>query len=364
MFKNFLKIAWRNLLKNKIYSIINITGLASGMAVAMIIGLWIYDEVSANRHFKNYETLNQVMMHQTFDGFRGTQMALPFPLGEELKNKYPDFKGVAMCDWGQPHSLIYGEKKFNRYGHFIGEDAINMFSIKILDGDKNPLHDPYSIVLTDETAKILFGNENPIGKMVKLDNEINLKVTAVVNKQPKNSSLSYDYLIPFSLQESIYTWVKQYHKTNWGNNSWQAFVQLNDNANAASVNKKIKNVIISHFTDENTLKHIIPEVFIHPMKKWRLYSDFENGKNTGGFIKYVRLFGILGAIVLVIACINFMNLSTARSEKRSKEVGVRKAVGSKRKQLISQFLSESLLIAVLAFFLALGHCSTRAALFQ
>ena len=342
------------MLKNKIYSIINIAGLASGMAVAMIIGLWIYDEASANRHFKNYETLYQVMMHQTFDGVRYSQQALPFPIGEELKNKYPDFKGVAMCDWGQQHSLIYGEKKFNKYGHFISEDAVNMFSLKILNGDKNPLHDPYSIVLTDETAKAIFGNQNPIGKVVKMDNATNLKVTAIVPKQPKNSSLNFDYLIPFQLQEIIYTWVKQYHKTNWGNNSWQVYVQLNDNASLESVNAKIKNVVISHFTDENTLKHIIPEVFIHPMSKWRLYSDFENGKNTGGFIKYVRMFGILGLIVLLIACINFMNLSTARSEKRAKEVGVRKAVGSGRKQLISQFLSESMLISALAFLFALG----------
>ncbi|HVY74393.1 MAG TPA: ABC transporter permease [Puia sp.] len=354
MFKNYFKIAWRNLLKNKIYSVINIAGLASGMAVAIIIGLWIYDEASANRHFKNYETLYQVMMHQTFDDFRGTQMALPYPIGEELKAKYPDFKGVAMCDWGSSRSLVYGEKKMIKFGHFIGEDAVNMFSLKILNGDKNPLHDPYSIVLTEETAEALFGHENPIGKMVKLDNETNLKVTAVVPKQPKNSSLTFDYLIPFRLQETIYPWIKQYHKTNWGNNSWQTFVQLNDNAGEKAVDAKIKNTVIAHFTDENTLKHIIPEVFIHPMSKWRLYSDFENGKNVGGFIKYVRMFGILGFIVLLIACINFMNLSTARSEKRAKEVGVRKTIGSGRKALISQFLSESVLIATLAFLLALG----------
>jgi putative ABC transport system permease protein len=354
MFKNYFKIAWRNLVKNKVYSFINIAGLATGMAVAMIIGLWIYDEASANRHFKNYETIYQVMMHQTFDGFRGTQSAVPFPLGEELKNKFPDFKGVAMSDWGGNHSLVYGEKKLSKYGHFLGEDGVDMFSLQILQGDKNPLHDPYSIVLTDETAKAFFGNENAIGKVLKLDNETNLKVTAIVPQQPKNSSFTFDYLIPFQLQESIYTWIKQYHKTNWGNNSWQAFVQLNNNATEKSTDAKIKNVVISHFTDENTLKHIIPEVFIHPMAKWRLYADFENGKNTGGFIKYVKMFGILGLIVLLIACINFMNLSTARSEKRAKEVGVRKAVGSGRKQLISQFLSESMLISALAFVLALG----------
>jgi putative ABC transport system permease protein len=354
MFKNNLKIAWRNLLKSKTYSFINIAGLAAGMAVAMIIGLWISDELSANRLFKNYDTIYQVMMHQTFDGKRGTQTALPYPIGEELKAKFPDMKGVAMCDWGQNHSLVYGDKKISKFGHYIGEDAINMFSLNIVSGDKNPLHDLKSIVLTEETAKALFPNDNPLNKIVRVDNTVDLKVTAVVRKLPKNSSLQFDYLIPFELQETIYSYIKQYHKTNWGNNSWQVFVQLNDHATEKSVDAKIKNVVISHITDENTLKHVKPEVIIQPMSKWRLYNDFENGVNTGGFIKYVRMFGILGLVVLLIACINFMNLSTARSEKRAKEVGVRKAVGSNRNQLIRQFLSESLFISVLAFLFALG----------
>ena len=353
MFRNYFKIAWRNLLKSKTYSFINIAGLAAGMAVAMIIGLWMADELSANRQFKNYDSIYQVMMHQTFDGKRGTQISIPYPLGDELKTKYPDMKGVAMCDWGQNHSLVYGDKKISKFGHFICEDAVNIFSLNIQSGDKNPLHDPHSIVLTEETAKALFANENPLDKIVRMDNTVDLKVTAVVSKLPKNSSLSFDYLMPFQLQESIYPWIKLYHKTNWGNNSWQVFVQLNDHATEKSVDAKIRNVVISHATDENTIKSIKPEVFIHPMSKWRLYGDFENGVNTGGFIKYVRMFGILGSVVLLIACINFMNLSTARSEKRAKEVGVRKAVGSDRGQLISQFLSESLFISVLAFIFAL-----------
>jgi putative ABC transport system permease protein len=354
MFKNNLKIAWRNLLKSKTYSFINILGLAAGMAVAMIIGLWISDEISANKQFKNYDSIYQVMMNQTFDGKRGSQIALPWPIGDELKTKFPDLKAVAMCDWGQNHSLVYGDKKISKRGHFIGEDVVNMFSLNILSGDKNPLHESHSIVLTEETAKALFPNENPLNKIVRMDNTVDLKVTAIVSKLPKNSTLGFDYLIPFQLQEEIYPWVKQYHKTNWGNNSWQVFVQLNEHATEKSVDAKIKNVVISHFTDENMLKSVKPEVFIHPMSKWRLYGDFENGVNTGGFIKYVRMFGILGLVVLIIACINFMNLSTARSEKRAKEVGVRKAVGSDRGQLVRQFLSESLFISVLAFLFALG----------
>jgi putative ABC transport system permease protein len=354
MLRNFFKVAWRNLIKSKTYSFINIAGLAAGMAVAMIIGLWISDELSANRQFKNYDSIYQVMMHQTFDGKRGTQTALPYPIGEELKTKYPDMKAVAMCDWGQNHSLVYRDKKISKYGHYIGEDAVNMFSLNIISGDKNPLHELKSIVLTEETAKALFGNENPLNKIVRMDNIVDLKVTAIVTKFPKNSSLGFDYLMPFYLQETIYSYIKQYHKTNWGNNSWQVFVQLSDRATEKSMDAKMKNVVISHFTDENTLKSIKPEVIIQPMAKWRLYNDFENGVNTGGFIKYVRMFGILGLVVLLIACINFMNLSTARSEKRAKEVGVRKSVGSDRKQLIRQFLGESLFISVLSFFLALG----------
>src|SRR5450755_4434518 len=355
MFKSYLKIAWRNLLKSKTYSFINIAGLAAGMAVAMIIGLWIADEVSANRDFKNYESIYQVMMNQTFDGKRDTQTALPYPMGDELKAKYPDFKAVAICDWGASRSLVYGDKKISKYGHYIGEDAVDMFSLKILSGDKNPLHELNSIVLTEETAKALFPNENPLNKIVRLDNTVDLKVTAIVSKLPKNSSLSFDYLMPFQLQETIYSYIKLNHnETNWTGNDWQVFVQLNDQATEKSVDAKIKNVVISHFTDENTLKNVKPEVFIHPMSKWRLYNDFEYGVNTGGFIKYVRMFGILGLVVLLIACINFMNLSTARSEKRAKEVGVRKAVGSNRNQLVWQFLSESLFISVLAFLFALG----------
>jgi putative ABC transport system permease protein len=354
MIRNYLKIAWRNLTKNKVYSFINVFGLAVGMAVAMMIGLWINDEMSANKHHANYNTLYQIKMHQTFDGRRGTQDAIPFPMGEELKTKYPDFKAVAMCDWGSTRSLVVGNQKFLKFGHFIGEDAIDMFSLKVKNGDKSPLKEPYSIVLTEETAEALFGKQDPVGKVVRVDNTMNLKVTAVLEKQPKNATLQYDYLIPWSLQEKIYDWVAKFHKTNWGNNSWQAYVQLKDGVEPEKTNAKIRNVVLDHFKDNELMqKSIKPEVFVHPMSKWRLYADFSDGKPSGGFIKYVKLFGIFGIFVLVIACINFMNLSTARSEKRAKEVGVRKAVGSARRQLIGQFLSESVMIAFLALVVAI-----------
>ena len=354
MIRNYLKIAFRNLAKSRVYSFINIFGLAVGMAVAMLIGLWINDELSANKHHKNFQTLYQVKMHQTFDGRRDSQDALPFPLGDELKNKYPDFKAIAMCDWGGSRSLVVGNQKFLKDGHYIGEQAIDMFSLKVLNGDKNPLKEPYSIVLTNETAQAIFGKQDPIGKIIKVDNTVDLKVTAVVAKQPKNATLQFDYLLPWDLQLKLYPGMKNV-LTQWGNNSWQVYAQLKDGITPEKTNAKIKNVVLNHLiNDENARKTIKPEVFIHPMSKWRLYSEFTEGKNTGGFIKYVRLFGIFGLFILVIACINFMNLSTARSEKRAKEVGVRKAVGSGREQLIGQFLSESLLIAFFSLVLALG----------
>jgi putative ABC transport system permease protein len=353
MLQNYLKIALRNLVKNKVYSFINIAGLAVGMAVAMLIGLWMIDELSANKHHKNYEILYQVKMHQTFDGHRGTQDALPFPMGEELRTKYPDFKAVAMSDWGSGHSLATGNQKFSKEGHYLGEQGIDMFSFEILKGDKNPLKEPYSIVLTDELAKTIFGDKDPIGMVLKMDNTADLKVTAVIKKQPKSATFQFDYLLPWGLYIKLNTWMEK-ESSNWGNNSYQVFAQLKEGINPEKTNAKIAKVVFDHFKDNAMMQNTIkPEVLIHPMSKWRLYNDFTDGINTDGFIKYVKLFGIFGIVILLIACINFMNLSTARSEKRAKEVGVRKAMGSGRGELIGQFLSESLIISFIALGFAL-----------
>jgi putative ABC transport system permease protein len=294
------------------------------------------------------------MMHQTFDGHRGSQTALPYPMGEELRTKYPDFKAVAMSDWGGGHALAVGNQKFSKTGHFLGKQGVDMFSFEILKGDKSPLNDPYSIVLTDELAQIIFGDKDPIGKVLKLDNTIDLKVTAIVAKQPKNASYQFDYLIPWDLQIKLYPYLQE-AQTQWNNNSFQVFVQLKDGVNPEKTNTQIKNIVLKHLPDDKTMQNTVKaEVFIFPMEKWRLYGEFKDGINTGGFIRYVKLFGITGLIVLLIACINFMNLSTARSEKRAKEVGVRKAMGSGREQLIGQFLSESLIISFFSLIFALG----------
>ena len=354
MIRNYLTVALRNLVNNKSYSVINIGGLAVGMAVAMLIGIWINDELSANKHHKNYGNLYQIKMHQTFDGVRGTQDAVPFALGEELATKYPDFEAVAMYDRGEGvHSLVVGNNKVLKRGGFIGEKAIDMFSFNIQNGENTPFTDPYSIVLTTETAQSIFGKQDPIGKIVKLDGSVALKVTAIVSKQPNNATLQFDYLLPWQLMEKMNSSISRHARSDWKSNDWAVFVQLKEGINPEQTNTKIRDVILTHQADNpDVIKRVKPEIFLHPMSKWRLYSDFTEGKNTGGFIKYVRLFGIFGLFILIIACINFMNLSTARSEKRAKEVGVRKAVGSGRKQLIGQFLSESILISGMALMTA------------
>lgn len=353
MLLTHLKIALRKLSKNKVYAGVNIAGLAVGMAIAMLIGLWAQQELTANQHHANYPTLYQVMMHQTFDGERNAQMAMPYATGDELRAKYPDFEAVAMCDWGDPHALAAGAQKLSRKGYYIGADAIRMFSFPILQGNKNPLKDPYSIVLTEKTAAALFGIKDPIGQNIRLDNLVDLKVSAVVADQPHNASLQFDYLLPWDLQVKLYDWVKR-SEADWSDNSFQVFVQLKAGVNPDRTNAKIKDLVLNHFRDDALMqKSIQPLVFMHPMAKWRLYGEFANGKNTGGFIRFVRLFMAFGAFVLLIACINFMNLSTARSNQQAKEVGVRKAIGSGRKDLIGQFLGESMLMTFLALMVAL-----------
>ncbi len=346
MLKNYLKIALRNLVKNKVYSFINIFGLASGMAVAMLIGLWIYDELSYNKSFENYEKLGQVQMYQTFNDQRGPQTAISLPVKKELQ-KFPDFKEIALTSWNFEHILANGENKFIKLGMYAEPEFTKMMSLKMVKGVQNGLKDVNVVMLSESLAKSLFGDADPIGKILKVDNKTNLSVTGVYQDFQSNSEFAeVSHLISWNYYLAEQSWVKN-AMTQWGNNSWQCFVQFNQNADADIVHPKIKDIVLKNTDNEGKIAK--PDLFIHPMSKWHLYSGVEAGKMTGGRIKFVWLFGIIGAFVLLLACINFMNLSTARSEKRAKEVGIRKAVGSVRSQLINQFLSESLLTVFIAF---------------
>jgi putative ABC transport system permease protein len=352
MIRNYVKTAWRNLLRSKSSSIINISGLAVGMSVALLIGMWIWDEWSFDRSFENSSRIAQVMQHQTFNAEVGSQTAVPYLMGDELKRSYGgDFKYVTMSSWTHDHILGVGQKFITKSGNYFEPQITQMLSLTMLQGSRAGLQDNHSILLSRSTAKAMFGDQNPMDKMVNVDSKFDLKVTGVYEDLPYNSTFrDLTFIAPWQLYIDDNVWMEK--ATNpWRNNSFQTYVELADHANMAQVSAKIKDVKLRRVTPQDAA--FKPEVFLHPMTKWHLYSDFKNGVNVGGRIEFVWLFGIIGFFVLLLACINFMNLSTARSEKRAKEVGIRKAIGSLRGQLIRQFFAESLLVTVLAFVSAL-----------
>lgn len=352
MLKNFLKIAWRNLVKSKGYSLINIGGLAMGMTVAILIGLWIYDELSFDKYHKNYDRIAQVMQHQIFNGETGTQNANPYLMAEEIRRLYgSDFRYVLQSSWNFNHAIKYGDKILLNPGSYFEPQVAEMLSLKMLKGSGNGLKEMNSILLSESVSKAYFGKEDPLEKILRVDNKVDVKVTGVYEDLPDNTSFKdMKFILPWDLYISQNPWIKKMENP-WGSNFTQTYAQIADNADMEKVSAKIRDVKFNKIAkDERRYK---PVVFLHPMSKWHLRSDFKNGINTGGRIDTVWLFGIIGVFVLLLACINFMNLSTARSEKRAKEVGIRKAIGSARQQLIIQFFSESVLISVIAFIISL-----------
>jgi len=351
MIKNYFKIAFRNLVKNRFSTFINIGGLAIGMAVAILIGLWIYDELSFNKNFRNYDRNAQVMQRFTINGETGAGTTIPFPMGEELrKNFASDFKYVTMSSWNENHILAFGEKRLSKGGTFFEPQALEMLSLEMLKGTRGGLNDPTSILLAESSARAYFGDTNPVGKVMKIDNARDVKVTGVYKDLPYNSSFAD---VSFIASWELFATMQGFKNATdpWRCNCYLGYAQLADNADMNKVSAKIKDIKLSK-VDKSELK-MNPQVFLQPMSNWHLYSEFKNGVIGGGRIQYVWLFGIIGVFVLLLACINFMNLSTARSEKRAKEVGIRKSVGSLRSQLIFQFFSESLLVAFFAFVLSL-----------
>lgn len=348
MFKNYFKIAIRSLLKNSVYSFINITGLSIGIASAVLILLWVADEYSYDRFQKNYDSIYKLYQSQQWAQGIGTGNSMPYPMKETIKDKSSQIKHVVMTNWGEGNMLQVGEKRLNKLGLSASEDFFKVFTFDMVKGDPNTaLSDPSSIVITESTAKTFFDDADPINQLIKVDNGQELKVTGVVKDVPRQSFFRFDYVMPFAYYEATQSWVR-YSKDNWNNNSFQMYVQLQPGASEAEVNNSIENII-----KDNNPKAPTAKLFLHPMSKWRLYSNFENGINSGGMIEYVQLFTAIAIFVLVIACINFMNLATARSESRAREVGIRKSVGSRRKELIFQFLGESVMVTFISSVLAL-----------
>ena len=354
MIRNYIKTAWRNFIKNKAHSFINIAGLSVGMSVAILIGLWIWDEVSFDTYHKNHKRIATVMQHVSNNGEIQTWQAVPYPLAEELRKHYgSDFKRLALTGGAGEHILTVGEKKLTKRGLFIEPQGPELFSLKMISGNINALTDPASVLISASVAKAYFGNEDALNKTIQLDNNsnLNVKVAGVYEDLPANTTYSQ---IAFMASWTLFyntSWVKTVDDP-WRPNAFVILAELNDNADFSKVSEKIKDVKLRNVNAQLAQKK--PQLFLMPMDKWHLYSDFKNGVNVGGRIQYVWLFGIIGVFVLLLACINFMNLSTARSEKRAREVGIRKAIGSMRKQLIYQFFTESLLFVVVAFLIAVA----------
>jgi putative ABC transport system permease protein len=345
MIKSYFTIGWRNLLRNKGYSIINIGGLAIGMAVAILIGLWVYDEISYDKNFSNYTRIARVMQNQTFDGQVETWGSQAMQLGPELRSSYSNyFDHVVIATFPGDHKLTFNNKTITMNGSFAEPAIAEMLTLDMVEGTRKSLIGINGALLSRSAAQALFGDDDPINKMIRVDHDFDATVTGIYEDLPENCSfagcnvmLSWQIIGP-GLEQ----------RTGWGNSWFQCLVQLRENVSLSVASQGIKDAKMKRVLVEDDDARFKPALFLHPMDRWRLYSEFENGVYAGGKIQYIRMLMLIGAFVLLLACINFMNLSTARSEQRAKEVGIRKSIGSLRIQLVSQFFSESLLVALLA----------------
>ena len=352
MFKNYLKTAWRNIIRTFGYSALNILGLAIGMAVALLIGLWVYNQYSYDKFLPEYQSVYRVQRNFDSNGDTLTFQTTSLKLADALRTQIPEIEYVAESDWTGNHGLNVGDKKLYMGGAIAGTDFFKIFQYPFIQGNANSaFKDPYSIVLTQFFAKSLFGNEDAMNKMVRFDNAHNLKVTGIIKDVPRNATFSFNYVVPSSYAYAVNPSLKTDGLRSFGNNNLQIFVKLKPGISYAQMAPKIRNI---EHTEEGNINAMSSYVTLQPMERWHLYSNYVNGKDTEGFLTYVRMFSIIGLLVLIIACINFINLTTARSEKRAKEVGVRKAIGSQRKDLVIQFLIEAFLLTTIAFVFAVS----------
>lgn len=344
MLNNYLKIAWRNLWRSKGFTVINILGLTIGIASTILILLWVQNELTYDKFQKNYDNIYQVIANRNFNNQVFTDRSMALPLADALEKNLSQIKHAVVTTSRQQNLLVYNNNKIKKEGYYVSDHFFDIFSWEFVKGTAaTALKDPNSIILTEDAAKAFFGDADPINKVLTIDNNQSVKVAAIVKHAPDNSTFVFDWIMPFNYNDPD----TKASMNEWINSSWNVFIQAVPNADTARLNKDITRIKRSHGNDG------ISSYFVFPMSRWHLYSDFENGKNTGGMIEYVRLFSIIAVIILLIACINFMNLSTARSEKRAKEVGIRKTLGSNKKLLIFQFYCESFILTLIAFMLAL-----------
>ena len=345
MLKNFFKIAFRNLWKNKAFSFINITGLAIGMASAMLLLMWIYDEMSFDRFHEKKDRIYEAWNRAEFSGELHCWNTTPMVLAKTMEHDFPEVQAAVRVNWPSNYLFSVGEKRIMVQGNMVDTAFLDLFSFPLIKGNPHTaLNDMHSIVITEKLAKKIFGNEEPMGKLIKIDNKESFRVTGLAKDLPGNTRFQFEYLLPWSYLHKIGG-----DNTNWGNNSTRTYVLLKPSASLASVQAKMHTLKGKYETDEPKW-----EMFLYPIDRWHLYSNFKGAAEDGGRIEFVKLSAIIAAFILLIACINFMNLNTARSEKRAKEVGIRKVVGARKGGLIGQFLGESILLSFFAALLAVG----------
>ncbi|HEY9002590.1 MAG TPA: ABC transporter permease [Mucilaginibacter sp.] len=346
MIKNYLKVAWRNLVRNKFFSAINILGLALGMTCSILIFLWVQNELSIDSFHANKDKLYTVYERQFYDHKVHGQYATPGILADELKKDIPDIQYATEAELGDESTFRAGEKLLKMTGGFAGEDFFKMFSFPLIQGNaKSALNDPSSITISRKMADEFFGSpQAAIGKSIRFENRLNFNITAVFENIPQNSSNKFDYLLNWYQFLKDNPWAK-----TWDSNSPQTFIMLKPNTDAKAVDKKL-----THFVDafNKPSKAFREELSIQRLDETYLNSDLTEGKPSGGRIEYVRLFSAVAIFILLIACINFMNLTTARSVKRAREIGVRKVVGAVRPVLIRQFIGEAILLTFFAVLIA------------
>jgi putative ABC transport system permease protein len=344
MLRNYIKAAFRNLWKNKGYSFLNIGGLAIGMACAGLIFLWVEDELTFNHYFSNRDNLYKTKDRQTYDGNTFTFDATPGPLAAAIRNEIPGLKNTARSTWGNGVLFSVKDKPIYEQGLYVDSSFLTMFQLEFVQGNaKSAFAQQHSLVITETMANKFFGATNVIGKTLKVDNKEDYVISGIIKDLPKNVSFYFEWLVPFKVFEDQNKWLQ-----SWGNNGVVTYVETVPNADVASINKKLYGFV------QTKQKEASAHMSIYPMNRWRMYDNFENGNEVPGRIQYVHLFNVIAWIILVIACINFMNLSTARSEQRAREVGVRKVMGAGKRKLIAQFIGESVFTSLVALLLAVA----------
>jgi len=345
MIKNYFKIAWRNLFKNKTFSLINILGLVLGMTCSLLIMLWIMDERSVNRFHLNDKNLFSIYERQYHDGQVGAGHYTPGILAQEMKLKFPEIEYATGMAWNELGTFEANDKILKEEGDFGGPDFFNLFTYPLVLGDAtNALKTSVDIAVSRKMANDFFGSpEEALGKSIRYQNKKDLKITAVFENVSANSSRKFDFIINWETFLENNGWARE-----WGNNGPNTFLVLREGTDLIAFREKIKHFIDLYNKEEN----FRIELDIQKYGEMYLYSNFKNGEITGGRIQYVVLFSTIAVFILLIACINFMNLSTARSVKRAKEIGIRKVVGAIRGSLINQFIGEALLTVALAFIIS------------